>query len=98
MKKIHDLKIKQLDSKIKGLEEENAEKDSLIEELRQTIRLKEQEIQASNQKISHLEKCERDLRREGKESLARWQAKEDEYNALIKSQTDSMERARKREI
>jgi TolA-binding protein len=30
--------------------------------------------------------------------LTRWQAKEAEYNALIKSQTEGMERARKREI
>lgn len=38
------------------------------------------------------------MRREAKESLARWQAKESEYNSLIKSQTDNMEKARKREI
>jgi hypothetical protein len=36
------------------LEEENAEKDNLITELRETIRLKEAEIKASNDKISHL--------------------------------------------
>ena len=98
MKKINDLKVKQLESKIKGLEEENAEKDSLIAELRETIRLKELEIQRSNEKIAHLENTERDLRREAKENLARWQAKEDEYNTLVKSQTEAQERARKREI
>ena len=87
-----------MESKIKGLEEENAEKDSLIAELRETIRLKEEEIKKSNEKIAHLEKTEKDLRREAKENLARWQAKEDEYNALVKSQTESQERARKREI
>ena len=38
------------------------------------------------------------MRRDAKESLARWQAKESEYNSLIKSQTDNMEKARKREI
>lgn len=97
-KKIHDLKVKQLESKVKGLEEENQEKDNLITELRETIRLKEQEIRASNDKISHLEKTEKDLRREAKENLSRWQVKEDEYNALVKSQTESQERARKREI
>ena len=41
MKKINDLKVKQLETKIKGLTEENAEKDALIEELRQTISIKE---------------------------------------------------------
>ena len=87
-----------MENKIKGLEEENAEKDSLIAELRETIRLKEEEIKKSNDKIAHLEKTEKDLRREAKENLARWQAKEDEYNALVKSQTESQERARKREI
>jgi hypothetical protein len=60
--------------------------------------LKEREIKLSNEKIAHLEKTERDLRRDAKESLARWQAKESEYNSLIKSQTDNMEKARKREI
>ena len=40
-KKIHDLKVKQLESKIRGLEEENQEKDNLIAELRETIKLKE---------------------------------------------------------
>jgi hypothetical protein len=35
----------------------------------------------------HLEKTEKDLRREGKENLTRWQAKEDEYNTLVKTQT-----------
>lgn len=60
--------------------------------------MKEREIKLSNEKIAHLEKTERDLRREAKESLARWQAKESEYNSLIKSQTDNMEKARKREI
>jgi uncharacterized coiled-coil protein SlyX len=90
--------VKQLESKIRGLEEENTEKDNLIDELRQTIALKEREIVASNDKIAHLEKTERDLRREGKESLARWQAKEQEYNSLVKNQTESSERARKREI
>lgn len=98
MRKINELKTKQLEAKIKGLEEENSEKEGLIEELRQTITLKEKEIKASNDKIAHLEKTERDLRREIKESLARWQAKEAEYNALVKSQTENMERARKREI
>lgn len=38
------------------------------------------------------------MRRDAKESLTRWQAKEDEYNALVKSQTESQEKARKREI
>jgi len=60
--------------------------------------LKEREIKLSNEKIAHLEKTERDLRRDAKESLARWQAKESEYNSLVKSQTDNMEKARKREI
>ena len=60
--------------------------------------MKEREIKLSNEKIAHLEKTERDLRRDAKESLARWQAKESEYNSLIKSQTDNMEKARKREI
>ena len=58
------------------MEEENAEKDSLIAELRETIRSKELEIKASDDKIAHLEKTERDLRRDAKESLSRWQAKE----------------------
>lgn len=98
MKKINDLKVKQLETKIKGLTEENAEKDGLIEELRQTISIKENEIRQSNDKISHLERTEKDLRREAKENLSRWQAKEDEYNTLIKSQTENMERTRKREI
>ncbi len=98
MKKIHDLKVKQLESKIKGLEEENAEKDSLIAELRETIRLKDDEIKASNLKIVNLEKIEGDLRRESKENLVRWQVKETEYNDLVKNQTESQERARKREI
>jgi uncharacterized coiled-coil protein SlyX len=48
--------VKQLESKIRGLEEENTEKDNLIDELRQTIALKEREIVASNDKIAHLEK------------------------------------------
>jgi len=48
----------------------------LIAELRATIRSKESEIKASDDKIAHLEKTERDLRREAKESLNRWQAKE----------------------
>jgi len=60
--------------------------------------LKEREIKLSNEKIAQLEKTERDLRRDAKESLARWQAKESEYNSLVKSQTDNMEKARKREI
>lgn len=60
--------------------------------------MKEREIKLSNEKIAHLERTERDLRRDAKESLARWQAKENEYNSLIKSQTDNMEKARKREI
>lgn len=60
--------------------------------------MKEREIKLSNEKIAHLEKTERDLRRDAKESLARWQAKESEYNSLVKSQTDNMEKARKREI
>ena len=38
------------------------------------------------------------MRREAKESLARWQAKEDEYNALVRSQTEASERARRREV
>ena len=50
----------------KKRQEENAEKDSLIAELRETIRLKELEIQRSNEKIGHLENTERDLRREAK--------------------------------
>ena len=45
---MRELKVRQLESRIKGLEEENAEKDSLIAELRETIRLKEQEIQKGN--------------------------------------------------
>ena len=49
-----ELKSRQFEAKIKGLEEENAQKDSLIEELRQTIILKEKEIKASNDKIAHL--------------------------------------------
>jgi len=43
-----------------------------------------------------LEKTERDLRREAKENDTRWQIKEDEYNVLIKTQTESMEKNRKR--
>ena len=43
-----------------------------------------------------MEKTEKDLRREAKENLSRWQVKEDEYNALVKSQTENQERARKR--
>ena len=38
------------------------------------------------------------MRREAKENLARWQAKEDEYNALVRTQTENQEKARKREI
>jgi len=34
VKKTQELKTKQFESKIRGLEEENAEKDSLIAELR----------------------------------------------------------------
>lgn len=30
--------------------------------------------------------------------MSRWQAKEDEYNSLVKSQTENQERSRKREI
>ena len=60
-------------SKVKGLEEENSEQNSLIAELRETISLKDDEIQKSNTKIAHLEKTERDLRREAKENLSRWQ-------------------------
>lgn len=63
MRKINDLKSKQLLSKIKGLEEENQEKDNLITELRETIFLKEKEIKVSNEKILKLEKTESDLRR-----------------------------------
>lgn len=57
------MKVKQFESKVKGLEEENSEQNSLIAELRETITLKEDEIQKSNTKIAHLEKTERDLRR-----------------------------------
>ena len=57
------MKVKQFESKVKGLEEENSEQNSLIAELRETISLKEDEIQKSNTKIAHLEKTERDLRR-----------------------------------
>ena len=53
-RKMSELKSRQFEAKIKGLEEENAQKDSLIEELRQTIILKEKEIKASNDKIAHL--------------------------------------------
>lgn len=98
LKKIHELKTKQFETKISGLQAEIADNQALIAELRETISQKEREIKAGNEKISHLEKTERDLRRQAKESLARWQAKENEYNALIKSQTEGMERARKREI
>ena len=98
MKKINELKSSQLQAKIRGLEEENQEKDNLIVELRETIALKEKEIKASNEKILKLERTESDLRREAKENLARWQAKEAEYNSLVKSQTEGSERARKREL
>ena len=54
MKKINELKTSQLLTKIKGLQEENQEKDSLIAELRETIALKEKEIKASNEKILKL--------------------------------------------
>ena len=48
------MKVKQLETKIKGLEEENTEKDNLIIELRETIKIKEKEIKASDEKISLL--------------------------------------------
>lgn len=55
--------MQQLESTIKGLEEEGAQKDSLIAELREVIASKEAEIVKSNDKIAHLEQTEKDLRR-----------------------------------
>ena len=66
-----ELRNKQFEAKIKGLEEESAEKERLIEELRQTIALREEEVKASDDKIAHLERTERDLRREIREGLTR---------------------------
>lgn len=45
---MHELKVNQLEAKIRGLEEENKQKDGLIAELRENIRLLEKEIRTTD--------------------------------------------------
>lgn len=59
MKKMYELKIRQLDSKIEGLEAENKEKDFLISELRKNIELLEKEVGTCEEKIEFLENTEK---------------------------------------
>ena len=66
VKKLFELKVKQLETTINALQEENKQKDGLIAELKNNIGLLEQEIKTTDEKISYLENNEKELRRESR--------------------------------
>lgn len=78
--------MRQLETKISGLEDENKQCFSQISELRENIQLLEKEIKLNDEKISYLQNTEKELRNQAKENFARWDAKEKELNKLIKEQ------------
>lgn len=92
------MKVRQLESKIIGLEEENRQCHSQSEELRENIKLLETEVKLNDEKISYLQNTEKELRNQAKENFSRWDAKEKELNRLIREQIESLERSKKNEI
>lgn len=76
MRKVQELKNKQFETTIRGLEEEGKQKDSLIKELKDNIDLLGKELKNTEEKVLLLEANERDLRRNAKDNQARWDAKE----------------------
>ena len=61
-----ELKYKQYETKVKNLQDENRQKDRVINELKLTIGSLEEELRKAEEKIERLENTERDLRREAR--------------------------------
>lgn len=87
--------MKQLNTTIKALEDENKEKDRLVEELKSNIGTLEQEIKATDEKVAFLENTEKELRREARDNFSKWNEKEKELNRLLKEQIEGMNKTKR---